>query len=229
MFASGDIASNADASQSGLAEWNVARRAGQNPSAQARQALEHLCRTYRYAVYAYVHQQAVDVTEAERVTQKFFAWFLEERNLERLAHANGKFRSCLLAALRDYLAIEWPRSNGSEPAFSSDSECIYDQIWALAVRHEALARLREEYVAAGKVHQFDQLKVFLSNDRDNWVAAPGVSQLLKTSGGAIAVAVAADRLRLRYGELVRAQIARIVVTPADLETEMQHLFEVFQR
>ncbi|PYJ55035.1 MAG: hypothetical protein DME24_25470 [Verrucomicrobia bacterium] len=229
MFASGDIASNADASQSGLAEWNVARRAGQNPSAQARQALEHLCRTYRYAVYAYVHQQAVDVTEAERVTQKFFAWFLEERNLARLAHANGKFRSCLLAALRDYLAIEWPRGNGGETAFGSDSECIYDQIWALAVRHEALARLREEYVAAGKVHQFDQLKVFLSNDHTDWIAAHGISPLLKNPGGAIAVAVAADRLRLRYGELVRAQIARIVISPADLETEIQHLFEVFQR
>ena len=229
MFASGDIASNADASQSGFAEWNVARRAGQDPSTQARQALEHLCRTYQYAVYAYVHQEAVDVAEAERVTQKFFAWFLEERNLARLTHANGKFRTCLLAALRDYLAIEWPGSNGSETAFGSDSECIYDQIWALAVRHEALARLREEYVAAGKVHQFDQLKAFLSNDSTDWVAAQGVSPLLKNPGGAIAVAVAADRLRLRYGELVRAEIARIVVTPADLETEMQHLFEVFQR
>src|SRR2546426_11957963 len=119
MFASGDIASNADASQSGLAEWNVARRAGQNPSAQARQALEHLCRTYRYAVYAYVHQQAVDVTEAERVTQKFFAWFLEERNLARLAHPSGNFCSCLLAVMRDYLTIELPSGNAGESVFST--------------------------------------------------------------------------------------------------------------
>src|SRR5437762_3395186 len=125
MFASGDIASSADTPLPGCADWNLVRQAGESRSPQARHTLEKLCRTYRYAVYAYVHQQGVDVTEAERVTREFFAWFLEEKNLARLICGSGRFRCSLLAALREYLAIEWARGNGSETASGLDSECIF--------------------------------------------------------------------------------------------------------
>jgi len=229
MSASRNFAFSSGAPPFGKAAWPVVRRTDRDRRAQAGNSLEVLCHTYRYAAYAYIHQQAAGVAAAERETWDFFAWFLQEKQCARFARVNGRFRCALLAALREYRATESAGNDGDGTPAALDAERFYDEVWALAVCYEALNRVREEYVAAGRVRQFNQMKVFLSNDPALWVSDPGISLFLKTPGAAIAMAVASDRLRLRYGELVRAEIARIVSTPADLEEEMRHLFGVLHR
>ena len=107
-----------------------------------------------------------------------------------------------------------------EPAGDSAPAVAYDQQWALRVFEIALSRLREEFAQAGKADQFEQLKPFLSRigSSADYARVTGRCGL---SEGAVAVAV--GRLRVRYGELLRAEIANTVASPEDIEDELQLL------
>jgi len=223
--------------------WSLVLRAGQGSSPETEDALEKLCRTYWYPLYVYVRRQGHGPHDAQDLTQEFFARLLRLHSLEAVAPHKGKFRTFLLASLKHFLADAGDaaravkRSNGQpilsldddtaerryrlEPATGESPEVLYDRRWVLALLEQALDRLREEYAAAGKALHFEQMKAFLeappiAGDYDRVAAALGLNS------GAVAVAV--HRLRQRYRDLVRAEIAQTVASPEELADELRHLF-----
>ena len=213
-------------------------------STQAHTALAQLCRTYWYPLYAYVRRQGHSAHDAQDLTQGFFAHLLQRSFLENVGPLKGKFRSFLLAALNHFLSDEWDKARAEkrgggqtfislddhdaeelyllEPDSNMTAEKIFERRWALALLAQAFARLREEFVAAGKTGEFDHLKVFLSTPTNDG-AYDAVAMKLEMAVDSVAVKV--HRLRQRYGELIRAEIAHTVASPADIEEEMAHLFD----
>ena len=223
--------------------WTVVLAAGRDSSPEAAAALEELCRTYWYPLYAFLRRDGQGPDDAQDLTQEFFRRFLEKNYLKDVDRQKGKFRSFLLASVKHFLANEWDRKQavrrgseyffvswdaenleqryGQEPSHDLTAEKIYERRWALTVLERALGRLKEECVAAGKAELFDTLEVYLSGGKtqESYVE---VGARLNLSEGAVKVAV--HRLRRRYGELLRAEIAHTVASPAEVEEEMRHLF-----
>lgn len=222
--------------------------AGLDSSADAQAALDKLCRTYWYPLYAYVRRQGRGAHDAQDLVQGFFAHLLRRNFLENVGPRKGRFRSFLLAALNHFLSDEWDKTRAEkrgggqifislddhnaeemyllEPDVGASAEKIFEQRWALALLAQALARLREEFAAAGKAREFDHLKVFLSTPTSDG-AYEAVAVTLELAVDTVAVKV--HRLRQRYGELIRAEIANTVASPADIEEEMGHLFDAVGR
>lgn len=225
------------------AHWSVVLAAGRGDSTQARSALEKLCRTYWQPIYAYVRRQGHSPHDAQDLTQEFFARLLENKSLADADRAKGRFRSFLLASLKHFLANEWDKARaqkrgggqvlipidaqsaetscGVDPADQMTAERIFDRRWALAVLDGALQRLREEHAQEGKENLFEQLKVTLT-EASRSVRYADIATQLEMSEGAVKVAV--HRLRQRYRELLRAEIADTVATPAEVEAEIRALF-----
>ena len=217
--------------------------AGQESSPEAAAALAELCRAYWYPLYAYVRRKGYAVADAQDLTQHFFARLLEKNYVGAADRRKGKFRSFLLASLEHFLAKEWTRAHRLkrgggvsiiawdafdpeeryhlEPADDSTAERIYERRWALTVLEQAMSALTVEYVAEGKQRVFEELKPFISGE-DQDVSYGELAHRLQMSEGA--VRVAAHRLRQRYGEAVRAEIAKLVQRPEEVEEELHHLF-----
>jgi RNA polymerase sigma-70 factor (ECF subfamily) len=219
--------------------WSVVLAArGATPAAES--ALAVLCRTYWYPLYAFVRRNGHAPHDAQDLTQEFFARLLAKEWLGEVARERGRFRSFLLAAMQHFLANEWrdaqrlKRGGGvvfvpfdardaedrylHEPADPLTAEQIYDRRWALDLLERSLARLRTEFEGAGKAAHFEALKFCLTGDK---VALANVAAQLGSSEGAIKVAV--HRLRERYRELIRAEIAETVEGPERIEAELQEL------
>jgi RNA polymerase sigma-70 factor (ECF subfamily) len=226
--------------------WSVVLAAGQRAaSPQAAAALEQLCRAYWYPLYAYVRRKGYEVADAQDLTQEFFARLIEKQDLGVVDRRKGKFRSFLLASLEHFLAKEWTRAHRLkrgggqtiisweacdpeeqyklEPFGELTAERIYERRWALTVLEQAMSALSGHYEAAGKQHLFDELKPFISGE-DDTVSYADLAGRLQMSEGAVRVAV--HRMRQRYGESVREEIAKIVQRPEDIEEEVRHLFAV---
>jgi RNA polymerase sigma factor (sigma-70 family) len=223
--------------------WSVVLCATQETSPQARDAMEVLCRTYWFPLYAYIRRRGYDADEAADLTQEFFLRLLKKHYLAHADRSKGRFRSFLLSALNHFLANEWRRTQAvkrgsGQPPISLDHvlaenrysleplsdltpERLYEHHWALTLLDQALARLREEFTAAGQARQFDQLKGFLTTEaaESSYVAA--AARLGITVG---AVGMAIHRLRHRYRELVTGEIAHTVASPAEIEEEIRWLF-----
>jgi len=228
--------------------WSDVLAAKQGDVPEAAAALEKLCRTYWYPLYAFLRREGRSPHDAQDLTQEFFARLLQREFLENVRSQKGKFRSFLLAALKNFLSDEWDKARAAkrgggqafislddhqaedlyllEPDASAPAERIFEQQWALTLLAQALGRLREEFAAAGKVREFDQLKVFLSTLAD----AGGYDAVAaKLEVAADTVAVKVHRLRQRYGELIRAEIAQTVASSRDIEGELAHLFDAVGR
>jgi RNA polymerase sigma-70 factor (ECF subfamily) len=224
--------------------WSVVAAAGREASPTAQAALEILARTYWYPLYAYVRRKGHDEHAAKDLTQEFFARLFARNDFARLDRERGKFRAFLLASLNHFLAKEWrdqtalKRGGGQtvlsldaaaegwylqEPATDETPEKLYDRRWAMTILESAATRLRDEFVASDKAEQFDALRIFLSDATAAHGYQQAASQLQWTTG---AVATAVHRLRQRYREMVRQEIAQTVTTPLELEEEMHHLLEV---
>lgn len=223
--------------------WSVVAAAGDRLSPNAAEALETLCRAYWYPLYAYVRRKGLAATDAQDVTQEFFHRLIGKDYLVSVDRRQGSFRSFLLASMNHLLANEWDkvrtlkRGGGheiisldaeeaegrfiQEPALNDTAEKAFDRRWAVTLLDRALARLRDEFAAAGKIEQFDLLKVFLSDVAGEGDYAALAGPLGLDAGG---VAVAVHRLRLRYRELVRLEVGQTVVSDSDLAAEMNHLF-----
>jgi RNA polymerase sigma-70 factor (ECF subfamily) len=219
--------------------------AGRDRAPEADAALERLCRTYWYPLYAYVRQRGYSPHDAQDLTQEFFAKLLEKNYLNEVDPAKGKFRSFLLAALNHFLANEYDRATalkrgGRQTPISLDAEMaeglfalepvsnvtpekVFERRWASTLLDKALAGLQEEYAKAGKEQLFGHLKMFLTEGAASGEYAP-VAKKLHMAPGTVAVAV--HRLRQRYRELVRAEVANTLANPAETEEEMRHLFSV---
>jgi RNA polymerase sigma-70 factor (ECF subfamily) len=224
--------------------WTVVLAAGQTQSPEAAKALAELSNIYWYPLYAYVRRKGYDVTDAQDLTQEFFARLLESNSLAMVDRRKGKFRSFLLASLEHFLAKEWTRAHRLkrgggqtiiswddcdpearyrlEPADNWSAERIYERRWALTVLEQAMTKLATEYEAAGKATLFEAVRPFLSGE-DADVSYPDLSLRLGMTEGALRVAV--HRLRQRYGECVRTEIAKIVQKPEEIDEELRHLLD----
>ncbi|HEV2207703.1 MAG TPA: sigma factor [Verrucomicrobiae bacterium] len=228
--------------------WTVVLTARQDDSAQAEAALETLCRAYWYPLYAFVRRQGYDLHQAQDLTQEFFARLLTKRYLDSVEREKGKFRSFLLAAMRHFLSNEWDRANAAkrgggkqwisldettaegryqvEPASTLTPEQEFERLWAVAVLDQAYAKVQAEYAASGKGRMFEQLKAFLANGAGSGDYAAPAAELGMSAN---TVAVAVRRMRQRYRDLVRAEIANTVASPEEIDEEMRYLLTVLAR
>jgi len=225
--------------------WSVVLAAGQGDTPQSAAALERLCRTYWYPLYAYLRRQGYDVADAQDLTQGFFAHILSRGFLKRASPAKGHFRSFILGALKYFLADEWARlraqkrGGGQAPVFLDahtaearyrqepvelmDAEKLFERRWATALLDRVLERLEEEHSKSGRTPLFDRLRVFLLGDKSSATYAQIAAASEMTEG---AVKVAVHRLRQRYRELFREEVAHTVEQPSELDDEVRHLFSV---
>ena len=223
--------------------WSLVLSAGDQPSPQAADALEKLCRAYWLPIYAFVRRQGRSPHDAQDLTQEFFARLLEKKTLAVADPARGRFRSFLLASLKHFLANEWDKARaqkrgggqrpipidaadaetkyGLEPADPATAENIYERRWALALLDQVLRRLRAEYVRDGREKLFEALKPTLT-EPSRTVGYAAIAARLGASEGTVKSAV--HRLRLRYRELLRAEIAHTVAGPDEVEDEIRNLF-----
>jgi len=227
--------------------WSVVRNAADSLSPQADHALENLCRAYWYPLYAYVRRRGYDPETAKELTQEFFAQLLARRLLHAADPTKGRFRSWLLGIMKHFLAHEWTRTHAQkrgggralipldeleaeqryqiEPVTEPDSEKIFDRGWAFAVLHQAAAHLRAEYQAAGKHHLYEILKEYVSIEGPalNYEEAAVHLQLTPA-----ALKSAIHRLRQRYQELIRHEIAQTVTTSTEIDEEIRYLLSVIR-
>ncbi|MDE3149394.1 MAG: sigma-70 family RNA polymerase sigma factor [Acidobacteriota bacterium] len=226
--------------------WTVVLEAGRRDSPQAERALEELCRMYWYPLYAFVRRQGHSRQDAEDLTQGFFARFLERSYLHQVASDKGRFRAFLLASLKHYLAnesdratakkrgggqkplsLEWQAADSRyqiEPADPLSPDKLYDRAWATMLLENVIRRLRTETAAEGKATLFTRLRPFLMVGSDS-ISYPEAARELGLSEGAVRVAV--HRLRRRYREMLRAEVAQTISDPAMLQAELQVLFTAF--
>ena len=228
--------------------WTVVLSAGKSGTTHATAALERLCQTYWYPLYGYVRRCGHSPEDAQDLTQAFFARLLEGQWIGRADREKGKFRSFLLSALKYFLADEWDRARakkrgggftplplqldtaetryGHEPSDHTTPEQLYERRWALALLEEVLRRLASEYEKDGKAKHFAELNPCLVGDRS---ALPYAELAVKLGLSESAVKSIAHRMRLRYRELLREEIANTVDSPAEVDEELQHLFTILGR
>jgi RNA polymerase sigma factor (sigma-70 family) len=224
--------------------WATVLAAGRRSSPGARDALAALCHIYWYPLYAYVRRQGHSPTDAQDLTQAFFARLLEKNIAGKADRARGKFRSFLLASLKHFLAHEWRRARARkrgdgrvvlsldlaagesryvlEPVHELTAERIYQRRWALTLLEQTLAKLRDEFATCGKLDLFEHLKTYLGGDGSTVPYRQIAADLGKTGG---AVKVAVHRLRLRCHEVLRAEIAETVSDTQEVDEELRDLFE----
>jgi RNA polymerase sigma-70 factor (ECF subfamily) len=224
--------------------WTVVLEAARPDSPDGVEAFARIYRDYWYPLYGYVRRRGRGPHEAEDLTQEFFVSLLEQERLRGVEREGGRFRSFLLKSLQNFLANAWDRSAArkrggglpplplddldAESRFLADSsasapEAEFDRNWAFAAIAVALRRLEEELRAAGKENLFMQLRPHLQGDRQGHPYAD-IAKGLGLSEGA--VKVAAHRLRQRYGELLRDEVARTVGDTAELADELRHLISI---
>ena len=224
--------------------WSIVLEAGHRSSPDSSEALATLCRIYWYPFYAYVRCRVRDVHEAQDLTQAFFAQLLEKNYVAEAEPERGKFRSFLLTSFKHFLSKEWDKAKAQkrgagrapisldfssgetryllEPADELTPERIYDRQWALTLLERVLDRLNEEFVRARKRKLFEQLKVFIAGEGAPISYAEVAGQLGISEGAA---KVAAHRMRRRYREILREEIAQTVAEPSQVEDEIRSLFD----
>lgn len=223
--------------------------AGQDAAADsARDAMAALCRDYWYPLYAYCRRQGLDMHDAQDATQGFFNHLLEAGTLQRARAEQGRFRTFLLGSLRHFLANERRHQNAakrggggarisfdemaaeqrfsSEPADSATPETLFERSWAFALIERVFRRLEEEYARAEKHTLFTALRPLLTAES----ARPGYEALAARLGmSTAAIGTAVFRMRRRYGELMREEIAETVSHADEVEEEIAHLIRVVAR
>jgi len=226
-------------------QWTVVLVAREATSRNAAAALEHLCRTYWAALYAYARHRGRSAADAGDLTQAFFARFLEKRFSSGVKRRQEKCRSYFLKAFNHFLADEWRRVDARnragtfqvisistdewesryerDPASDATPEDFFERRWARALFDHALARLRHEVEQAGKYREFDLLKEFISPRREVRAYAAAARNLGLSEA---AVAVHVHRFRKRYGQLVRDEVARTVGNADEVEEELSHLLDI---
>ena len=215
--------------------WTLVVAAGDPHRKEARSALVALCENYWYPLYAYLRRRGYPADQAQDLTQEFFIRVLEGRYLDRADPEKGRFRSFLLTSLKFFVADEADRDRAHkrgggmvvplefssaeeryqrEPADDETPERIFERRWALSVLDRVVERLRNEFVQHGRSEHFERLKVLLLGQSDAPYAA--LAREMSTSEGALKVAI--HRLRKRYRELFRQEIADTVSDPAEVES-----------
>ncbi|HWI57605.1 MAG TPA: sigma-70 family RNA polymerase sigma factor [Bacillota bacterium] len=225
--------------------WSVVLAAKDKASPDSAAALEILCRTYWYPLYAFVRGSGFSPEDAQDLTQEFFVRLLAKDYLRVVEPEKGRFRTFLRMALKRFLANEWERlraqKRGSgqaplafdttlaeqrfylEPANSLSPDRIYDRRWALTLLEQAVLRLESEYIAADKPTEWQHLKAHLTAERGA-IPYTALAADLQTTEGAARVAV--HRLRKRFREIFRTTLADTVSAPEEIEGELAYVLEV---
>ncbi len=225
--------------------WTVVIAAGKRATPQSEKALEQLCKTYWFPLYAYVRRKGYSKEDAEDLTQAFFARFLEKNYLEGLSAERCRFRAFLLCALKNFLINDWKRETrqkrgGNATVLSLDWETAdshfqvastaaspdeeFDREWAVALLTKVIERLQAECEEEGRSEQFKHLKVFLSAGKGALPYAAAAKSLGVEEG---TVRVVVHRLRKRYRQLLKDEIAQTLADPGHIEEEMRALFAAF--
>jgi RNA polymerase sigma-70 factor (ECF subfamily) len=221
--------------------WSMVISAGCGRSSEANRALTALCENYWFPLYAFVRRAGYAVEDAQDLTQDFFARLLAQHTLSKVDRQKGKFRRFLLVAMKHFLADQRDRAHAKkrggnrivisfdcldaetryrlEPAQNLTPEKMFEKQWVLSLLDQVLTRLQDELVIAGKASLFRSLKSTLTGVKSISYAAIG-AELGMTEG---AVKVAAHRMRRRYRELLRQEIAQTVATPEDIGEEIDYL------
>src|SRR5260370_19490174 len=224
--------------------WSVVLLSAQTQVPGSRTAMADLCKLYWYPLYAFVRRRGYGAEDAQDLVQGFFLSLLERKSLRQVGPEKGKFRSFLLASLKNYLSDEFDRENSlkrggqiefvaldfesGEEHYREDSadtftaEKIFDARWALTLLSHAVERLRKEYASQGRIAIIDTLQPFL--DSTNCKRSPsyeeGADQLQVSLAG---VKMLIERLRKRYSDLLRAQVARTVTHPQAIHEDIPAL------
>ena len=230
----------------GTTQWTqvlAARDGGDDGKAQ--RALENLCRLYWFPLYGYVRKKGYQQSDAEDLTQGFFAQILEKNSLSSVAREKGKFRTFLLTCLNNYLhdehdkksakkrggdrqilSLDWEDAETKfklDPPDDRTPEHYFEKKWALEILKRALARLREDYEESGRGELFRQLKPYLTGNSE-----PGqlgdIAAALQMKENALRAAV--SRLRKRYRDMLKREICDTVANADDADDEYQHVCQV---
>jgi RNA polymerase sigma factor (sigma-70 family) len=222
--------------------WSVVLSARDGGTQASAKAMDTLCRTYWYPLYAFARRQGRSPQDAQDLTQEFFSRLIEKDYLQAVVQERGRFRSFLLMALKRFLAKEWDREHaqkrgGGQAFIVLDTQWaerryigegsehlppdrIYERRWALTLLEQAMVHLGNEYAVAGESVRFDQLKGWLAANRGE-IPYEQVAAELGVSEGAARVAV--HRMRQRFRELFREEVAATVSTEEEVEDEMGYV------
>lgn len=224
--------------------WSVVLAAGHDDTSMARDALAYLCQTYWYPLYAYARRRGCSPQDAQDLAQEFFARLLERNWIAQADRQRGRFRTFLLSSMQHFMANEWHKARaqkrgGARPVLSLDDdsperryllepadkdtpETLYERSWAMALLNGVLDRLESEYRRDGKAAWMKAMRPVLTAGKGG-IDYAGISARLGITEAA--ARVAAHRLRHRYRQLIRAEVAGTVESPGEVEAEMRHLFQ----
>lgn len=222
--------------------WSAVLTAAKPSEPQAASALEALCLSYWLPLYLFVRRKGFGAEDAQDLTQDFFAHLLRSEAFGKVDRGKGKFRSFLLASLNNFLANEWNRRNAkkrgggqvtlsideemaeerfhNEPSTDEAPDKFFDRQWATTVLERAMNLLAGEMKKSGKEEQFEKLKGFLAA-RAGQSAYNELAEEIGTTPAALAMTV--SRLRQRYRDIIRAEVADTLADPEGAEQEIQHL------
>lgn len=226
-------------------QWSIVISAGHESSPDSKRALESLCRVYWQPLYAYARCRVPNVHEAQDLTQAFFTELLEKNYVGSATPERGRFRAFLITTFKHFLSKQWERAKALkrgggraplsldfasadsnfriEPESGLTPDEIYDRQWAIALLDQIVERLRREFAAAGKGELFEELKSFMVGEHQGHTYAQAATRLSMTEAAA---RKAASRMRQRYRELLREEIAQTVSGPDEVEDEIRNLFAV---
>lgn len=228
--------------------WSVVLSAAGTDTTQARVAWEQLARIYWYPIYFFIRRQGHSTHDAQDLTQEFFSRLLEKHWLADADQSRGRFRSFMLLMVKRFMIAEWRKANAQkragslnplplpldtaeirytrEPADNFSPDQAFEKQWALTLLDTVVRDLGAQYEQDGNIRLFEVLKPTLTGSRETQPYA-ALAATLNMSEGAVRVAV--HRLRERYRERLKAEVAQTVATPADVDNELRHLFHVLAR
>lgn len=228
--------------------WSMVLAAARQDTTHVPAALEKLCQVYWLPLYAYVRRRGYKVEDAQDLTQAFFAQLLSRNWLATADKEKGRFRTFLLTAIERFIANEWDKARalkrgsgrvpvpiqldtaetryGVEPHDSCTPEQAFEYRWAVTLLDEVLIKLEAEHAGRGQLQLFAALKSCLVGERSEQPYARLAAELGMSE---TAVKVTVHRLRQRYRELLRQEIAETVQSPDEVDAEMKHLFAVLTR
>jgi RNA polymerase sigma-70 factor (ECF subfamily) len=230
-------------------QWSMVLAARAQTTAAGAAALGELCRAYWRPLYGYARRRGYSAEDAQDLTQSYFSRLLEKGLLEHAEEGRGRFRSFLLASLKNFMANEWRREHtlkrgggvewlslddtaraetaylAAQASSPATPEQLYERSWALAVLERVVAQLASEFDSAGKASVFEGLKGFLTGDGGELKYSQAASALAMSEGAA---RVAVHRMRGRFRDLLRTEIARTVADPQDagaVDAELRFLMD----